>query len=195
MGKGDDTRARVLAQGLDIASEWGLESLTIGALADRAGLSKSGLYAHFTSKEDMQCQVLDAAADAFAAEVMLPAIALPRGLPRVEEIQERWMHWVTDLLPGGCPLIAASLAYDDREGPVRDRAVHHIERMVGAVERAATIAVDERHFARDLDTAAYAFEVWAIVMAYHQYSRLLRRPDAADLARRSFASLNARAAG
>ncbi len=194
MTKGDATRARVLAQGLDLASEWGLEALTIGTLADRAGLSKSGLYAHFSSKEDLQCQVLDAGADLFIEEVMAPAIAKNRGLPRIEAMQALWMRWETDVLPGGCPFVAAATEYDDREGPVRERAVHHVERMIGAIERAAAIAVDEGHFSRHLDTAAYAFEVWGVVMGYQQYARLLRRSDAAALARKSFASLNARAA-
>ena len=194
MGKGQDTRAYVLAQGLDLASELGLEALTIGTLAARAGLSKSGLYAHFSSKEDLQCQVLDAGAERFIVEVMTPAIAEPRGLPRIEAIQHLWMRWETEVLPGGCPFIAAASDYDDREGPVRDRAVAHIGRWLEGVERAASIAVDEGHFRADLDVGQYAFELWSTVLAYQQFARLLRRPDADARARTAFAGLNARAA-
>jgi AcrR family transcriptional regulator len=194
MGKGQVTRAHVLAHGLDLASERGLESLTIGTLAERAQLSKSGLYAHFASKEDLQCQVLDAGAELFIQEVMAPAIAQPRGLPRIKAIQELWMRWETDVLPGGCPFIAAAADYDDREGPVRDVAAAHIERMVDALAKAASIAVDEGHFRADLDIDQYAFELWSIIVGYQQYARMLRRPDAADRARRAFAALNASAA-
>lgn len=194
MNKGSATRAHVLEQGLDVASELGLESLTIGTLADRAGMSKSGLYAHFSSKEDLQCRVLDTAAERFIAEVMTPAIREPRGLPRIKAIQRLWMRWETEVLPGGCPFIAAASEFDDREGPVRECATRHIGRMVAALERAATIAVEEGHFRADLDVAQYAFEGWSVVLAYQQYARLLRRADAADRARAAFADLDARAA-
>ncbi|WP_297082622.1 TetR/AcrR family transcriptional regulator [uncultured Demequina sp.] len=194
MGKGQATRALVLEHGLEVASELGLEALTIGTLAERAQLSKSGLYAHFSSKEDLQCQVLDAGAARFELEVMAPAIAQPRGLPRVEAIQRGWMRWETEVLAGGCPFIAAAAEYDDREGPVRDRAEHHIGRMVAAVERAASIAVEEGHFRADLDVQQFAFELWGIVLGYQQFARLLRHPDAATMTLRAFADLNARAA-
>lgn len=194
MGKGQVTRAHVLAHGLDIASERGLEALTIGTLAERAQLSKSGLYAHFSSKEDLQCQVLDAGAELFIEKVMAPAITQPRGLPRIEALQDLWMRWETDVLPGGCPFIAAAADYDDREGPVRDVAARHIGRMVDGVSRAASIAVEEGHFRADLDVQQYAFELWSIVVGYQQYARLLRHPDAAERARGAFAALNARAA-
>lgn len=193
-GKGASTRASVLGHGLDVASELGLESLTIGSLAQRSGLSKSGLYAHFASKEDLQCAVLDAGAQRFVEEVMAPALQEPRGLPRIEAIQRLWMRWETDVLPGGCPFVAAAADYDDREGPVRDRAVHHIGRMLDAVERAARITVDEGHFRGDLDVEQYAFELWSILVGYQQHVRLLRRPGARQRAQRAFTEINARAA-
>ena len=194
MGKGEQTRAHVLKVGLDLASESGLEALSIGALAQRASLSKSGLYAHFSSKEDLQCQVLDAGAQLFVDEVMVPAVAHPRGRPRLEAIQDRWMRWETDVLPGGCPFISAAADYDDREGPVRDRAVHHVSRMVAAIEKAASLAVTERHFRADLDLPLYAFEMWSIILGFHEFARLLRRADAHAVTARAFASLNDRAA-
>ena len=194
MGKGDNTRAQVLAEGLDLASELGLEGLTIGTLAARAGLSKSGMYAHFQSKEDLQCAVLDLAAERFTEAVMKPALMEPRGLPRLERIFELWMLWETDELPGGCPFVAAASDYDDREGPVRDRVVMYLDQMMAALQRAAGIAMEEGHFRQDADPRAYAFEVWGVILAYAQWARLLEAKDAAGLARGALARLNSSAA-
>ena len=193
MGKGDVTRAQVLAVGLDITSEVGLEGLTIGKLADRAGMSKSGLYAHFASKEDLQCQVLDAASERFADAVLRPAFTAPRGLPRLESVMELWMLWETDELPGGCPFVAAAVDYDDREGPVRDRVVFYLERLMTEIEKAVRMAIDEGHFRADVDTRAYAFEAWGVILAYQQWARMLKTQDAADRARAALAALNGRA--
>ena len=193
MGKGDVTRAQVLAVGLDIVSEVGLEGLTIGSLAERAGMSKSGLYAHFESKEDLQCQVLDAASVRFTEAVFVPALTAPRGLPRLERLMERWMLWETDELPGGCPFVAAAVDYDDREGPVRDRVVFYLDRLLTELEKAVRMAVDEGHFRADVDTRAYTFEAWGVILAYQQWARMLKTDDAADRARAAFAGLNNRA--
>ena len=194
MGKGDATRTQVLAVGLDLVSEVGLEGLTIGVLADRAGMSKSGLYAHFESKEDLQCQVLDAASERFTEAVLRPAFTEPRGLPRLARVMELWMLWETDELPGGCPFVAAAADYDDREGPVRDRVVFYMERLMTELEKAARMAVDEGHFRADVDTRAYTFEAWGVILAYQHWARLLKTEDAAERARAAFAGLNARAA-
>jgi len=194
MGKGDNTRAQVLAVGLDVASELGLEGLTIGTLAARAGLSKSGMYAHFESKEALQCAVLDLASERFAEVVMLPAFSEPRGLPRLERIFELWMLWETDELPGGCPFVAAASDYDDRDGPVRDRVVKYLDQMLGAIQRAAGMAMEEGHFRQDLDARAYAFEVWGVVLAYAQWARLLEVEDAAGLAQAALKRINDSAA-
>lgn len=192
MGKGDETRAQVLAVGLDIVSEVGLEALTIGTLAERAGMSKSGLYAHFDSKEDLQCQVLDAASERFTQAVFIPALSAPRGLPRLQRLMELWMLWETDELPGGCPFVAAAADYDDREGPVRDRVVFYLDRLLAELEKAVRMAVDEGHFRADVDTRAYTFEAWGVILAYQHWARLLKTEDAADRANAAFASLNAR---
>jgi len=194
MGKGDATRAQVLAAGLDVASELGLEGLTIGTLATQVGLSKSGLYAHFASKEDLQCAVLDLAAERFADLVLRPAFTSPRGLPRLERLMDLWMLWETDQLPGGCPFVAAASDYDDREGPVRDRVAFYLEAMMAQLEKAVALAVDEGHFRKDTDVRGFAFEAWGIVLAYQQWARMLKADDAADRARAALAALNDRAA-
>ena len=122
MSKGDDTRRAILAEALDLTSEVGLEGLTIGVLAKLVGMSKSGLYAHFASKEELQVAVLEAAAGLFREQVFEPAKRQPRGLPRIQALFDRWLDWSATVLSGGCPFIAASTEFDDRPGP--GRAAH-----------------------------------------------------------------------
>ncbi len=174
--KGNATRAAVLDRALNLASELGLEGLTIGVLAEKVGLSKSGLYAHFASKEQLQVDVLDTAKQRFVAKVIEPALAQPRGLPRVEKLFERWLEWDDNELDGGCPWISASSEYDDRPGPVRDVLVEHMESILAFVARAASIAKDEGHFRAELDAEQFAYDYWGIVLAHHHYRRLLAAP-------------------
>ena len=188
MSKGDDTRRSILDQALDLSSEVGLEALTVGVLAKRVGMSKSGLYAHFDSKEALQCLVLDNAAERFIDVVLAPALKQQRGLPRVKALFELWADWTTNGLPGGCPFIGAATEFDDRDGPVRDHLVAHLNDLLGALARAAHIAVEEGHFRPDLDVDQFAFEFWAILLAHHHFARLLRR-DAEPRAGKTFSRL------
>ena len=189
MTKGKETKNSILQQALDLSSEIGLEGLTFGPLAKRVGMSKSGLYAHFKSKEDLQSQVLDSAASRFVDVVVARALKQPRGLPRVQALFEFWLDWSTDELIGGCPFIAAATEFDDRTGPVRDRLVAHLRDVTGTVSRAAQISVEEGHFRKDLDVDQFAFEFWAILLAYHHFSRLMHRDDARERASQAFANL------
>ena len=190
MTKGDDTRRAVLRQAVELTSQVGLEGLTVGVLAKRVGLSKSGLYAHFESKEDLQGQVLDAAAEHYVNFVIRPAIDEPRGLPRLRRLFELWIRWGTDVFDGGCPFVAAVADFDDRPGsPVRDRLVYHLKNLLASVARAAQISVTEGHLRADLDADQFAYEFWAIGLAYQHYSRLLTDPEAVDRARRAFDAL------
>lgn len=185
MSKGAKTQGAILQQALDLSSEIGLEGLSIGTLAKRVGMSKSGLYAHFQSKEELQCQVLDTAADRFSLAVARPAVGRPRGVPRVRAIFELWLDWSTSGFKGGCPLVSAATEFDDREGPVRDRLVFHFRSMLDFIARAVRIAVEEGHFRDDLDVDQFAFELWGTLLAYHHYCRLMHRRDARDLAQRT----------
>jgi AcrR family transcriptional regulator len=189
MGKGEQTRQAILDQALDLSSEVGLEGLTFGVLAKLTGMSKSGLYAHFESKEALQCQVLDSAAARFIDVVLAPSFKKPRGLPRIEEMFFRWMRWETEEFSGGCPLSAAATEFDDRDGPVKDHLKKHLEDMLGAIARSARIAVEEGHFRSDLDDEQFAYEAWGQLLAYQHYGRLLGRPQAAVRARRAFSQL------
>lgn len=194
MPKGDQTRSAILDQALVLASEVGLEGLTIGALAKQAGMSKSGLYAHFGSKEELQCSVLNAAADRFTQVVLVEAFSRPRGLPRIRTMFEGWLSWIAAELPGGCPFIGAASEFDDRPGPVRELLTEHLGRMLEMMSRAARFAVDEGHFHPELDPEQFAFEYWSMLLGHHNYCRLLQDGRAEERTRRAFESLVARSA-
>lgn len=187
MSKGADTRAAILDEALSRASLQGLGGVTIGELAKGAGMSKSGLFAHFKSKEQLQIAVLDEARDRFVAHVMAPALKAPRGLPRIRALFERWMEWESaDFLPGGCVFMAAAMELDDQPGPARDHLVATQRDWIQALQTAARIAVQEGHFRADLDVEQWAYELWGLALGYHWYSRLLRDPKALDRAQRAF---------
>jgi AcrR family transcriptional regulator len=195
VSKGEETRISILQQALDLSSEVGLEGLTIGALAKRVGMSKSGLYAHFESKEDLQTQVLHTAASLFVDVVVTRALKEPRGLPRVKALFERWLDWTTENLSGGCPFIAAATEYDDRSGPVRDSVVGHLSDAIETIARAARISVDEGHFRADLDADQFAFEVWGVLLSYHYFARLHRCEEARTWACQAFSRIIENAGG
>lgn len=194
MGKGEDTRSLILEAALAQASEAGFESLTIGTLATRTGLSKSGLFAHFGSREELQIAAIDAAAELFSETVFAPALKAERGLPRVRSIFTHWMRWTKDSgLAHGCPLHAAEIEFDDKPGPIRDRLVAHSNRLQLNLERALTQAVEAGQLRTDLDIPQIAFEALGIVFAYYHAARLLQRPDATTRAQAAFDRLLAAA--
>lgn len=190
MSKGDDTRSMILGDALAVMSVRGLDGLTIGALARRTGLSKSGLYAHFDSKEALQIRVLEEARDRFVAEVVSPGLREPRGEPRIRALFTRWLEWEQSAaLPGGCPFIAAAAELDDQPGPVRDRLVQIQRDWVDTLQGAARIALSEGHFHSDLDVAQWAYELWGLVLGYHWYARLLGADDARERLQAAFEAL------
>jgi AcrR family transcriptional regulator len=190
MGKGPQTRDRILDTAFRLAARDGLEGLSLSALAAEIGLSKSGLFAHFTSKEQLQLDMLRVASERFVAEVMAPAFKQPRGLPRLRAFFEAWRRWATDpSLPGGCIFVAAAAELDDRDGPVRAFVVSQQRELLQAIARTARICVEEGHFRRDLDVEQLAFEVLAIYLAFHHSHRLLRDPRAGQRLRRAYTRL------
>ena len=193
MRKGQRTRQDILGQAVALASEYGLEGLTIGSLADRLGMSKSGLFAHFGSKEDLQLATLQNARERFERIVFAPALAAARGLPRLRELFGRWLAWSDDPdTPGGCVIIGATVEYDDRPGPVRDELVRSQRDLRRALARAVELAVSEGHFRPDTDPEQFAFELFAIVVAGHHDRRLLRDPSVVQRATTAFEALVAR---
>lgn len=190
MSKGDETRALILDEAMAQASRWGLESLSIGGLAKSVDMSKSGVFAHFDSKEDLQLSVLELAGRRFVECVITPALQAHRGEPRVRALFERWMQWEeTKYQPGGCIFIATANELDNRPGPLRDRLVATQRDWLEALATAAGIAVAEGHFREDLDTEQFAYDLYSIILAYHHFHRLLQDPQAEERALKAFDEL------
>lgn len=189
-GKGAETRQAILNHALALATRVGIEGLTIGRLADDLGMSKSGLIAHFQTKEVLQVQVLETGAHRFVEEVLRPALKAPRGEPRLRALFERLLAWeASPSLPGGCPLIAASTELDDRPGPARDYLVQARRDLLDLLVGTARSAVQEGQFRADLDPEQFAYEFWGAMLGYHHASRLMRDPDASKHAARAFDAL------
>lgn len=194
MSKGERTRATILDEAVALTSTNGVTGLTIGSLAERLGMSKSGLFAHFGSKEQLQQAVLERASELFAETVVKPAFAQPRGLPRLRALFENWIDWAKDPpMPGGCPLQAASFELDDQPGPLRDYLAHTQEQLRSVVAGAVRRAVDEGHIRADTDPDQFAFEGLAIGYAFAMQHRLLRHPEAERWARTAMDALFKRA--
>lgn len=190
MSKGDETRERIVDRAFRMAGRDGLAGLSIGRLATELGLSKSGLFAHFGSKEGLELEVLKAGADRFTQQVMVPAFKAPRGVARLRKLFKNWMAWVTDpAQPGGCLLFAAAAELDDSEGPPRDFLVSGQASLMASLAKSARMAVDTGELRRDLGCEQFAFELLGIVMAYHHARRLLRDPKAESHARAAFERL------
>ena len=188
--KGEQTRAAILDEALKIASRLGLEGLTIGSLAEATGMSKSGLFAHFGSREDLQLAVLEHAAQLYGNKVFLPALKIERGLPRLRALFAQWLEWtIASGLPGGCIMISAAAEYDDRPGPIRDAVIANQNRGRAISEKAVRLAIEEGHLRPGTDPEQIAFEMLAIVLASHNYRRLLGDKEARKRALTAFEQL------
>ena len=177
MSKGRDTKERILDEALDLMSTVGIEGLSIGELAKATEMSKSGLFAHFNCKEDLQLEVLRTGTTHFIETVVSPALREPRGEPRVRALFERWLVWET-FRAGGCPFMAATFELDDRPGKLRDALETTQRQWIDTLTTAILIAMDEGHFHSDIDADQLAYEIYGVMMAFHLYHRLLRDPDA-----------------
>lgn len=190
MGKGEITRQAILERASGLASVVGLEGLTIGRLAEELDLSKSGLFAHFRSKEALQVQVLRFAADQFVEAVIRPALSAPRGEPRVRALFENWVRWArASTHRCGCLFVAASTEMDDRPGPARDELVRLQKDWMEFMAQAYRVAVAEGHFRSDGDPDQFAYEMHALMLGWHHAARLLRDQRAEQHARTAFESL------
>lgn len=181
--KGATTRGTIVDQAYAMACSTGLEGLSIGPLAHAVGMSKSGVFAHFGSREELQLAVLDSAAQRFGEAVLVAAIAQPRGLPRLRAIMHNWFEWVRNTA-GGCVLLGAVSEYDDRKGPLHDRVLQSQQRWRAELQRAVQQAVDSGAL-RAGDSGQYVFELNAMALAVHHeaglfgYPAALRHGDAA----------------
>ncbi|MCM2336033.1 MAG: TetR/AcrR family transcriptional regulator [Pseudomonas sp.] len=184
-GKGAATRDLIIDRAYGIACSAGLEGLSIGPLAQAVGMSKSGVFAHFGSREDLQLAVLDAAGARFLEAVLVPSLKARRGLPRLRAIVDAWFDWVRDN-DGGCLLIAAAAEYDDRPGALRDRVVQHETRWRSDVARAIGLAIDSGELRADTDAAQFAFEIYAVAIAVNHDAGLYGLDAAVARGRRLF---------
>ena len=167
-------------RGLEIVSERGLGGVSLGGLADRAGMSKSGLFAHFRSKEELQVELLRAAEAALRREVVEPVLDVPEGLPRLRALVGRWLGWAARSgLPGGCPLYAAAFELDDaEEGPVRDFLMQSKGEWSGMLEGLVREAVELGQLGEDLDAVQFVWQLEGIYLSHHVSQRLMRDPEA-----------------
>jgi AcrR family transcriptional regulator len=187
--KGDKTRAAILDAALELASRDGLEGLTLGVLADRLDMSKSGVFAHFGSREELQLAVLDEYARRFVAEVLAPAVRSPRGLPRLEKILARWLARLAREITHGCIMIGGSIEYDDRPGPLRDAMVAVIAGWKRELLTGIEQAVAAGHLRRGIDAEQMVFEIYGLMLALHQDARLLNSRHSLKRARAGLARL------
>ncbi len=184
--KGQQTRATILDAALTLASHMGLEGLSIGALAEVTGMSKSGVFAHFGSRDELQIAVVREYHHKFEEEVFYPALREARGLPRLRALFDNWVRRVAVEIDSGCIYISGAVEFDDRPGPVRDALVDMVQTWQDALERAIRIAVDEGHLKPDTDPAQMLFEVHGLILALHHDARFLRHPGAVERAKVAF---------
>ncbi len=184
--KGQQTRVTILAAALAQASHMGLEGLSIGALADQTGMSKSGVFAHFGSREELQIAVVAEYHTRFEEEVFFNAIRQPRGLPRLHALYDRWVRRVAVELESGCIYISGAVEFDDRPGPVRDALVTMVKAWHAALHKAIVLARDEGHLTSHADIDQILFELHGAILSLHHDARFLRTPGALERAARSF---------
>jgi AcrR family transcriptional regulator len=176
--KGQQTRAAILEAALGLASHMGLEGLSIGALADVTGMSKSGVFAHFGSREELQIAVVTEYHAKFEEEVFFTAIREPRGLPRLRAMFERWVRRVSVEVDSGCIYISGAVEFDDRPGPVRDALVAMVKAWHAALQKAITLSIGEGHLKADADVEQICFELHGLILSLHHDARFMRIPGA-----------------
>jgi AcrR family transcriptional regulator len=177
MAKGQDTKLAILDAGLEMASRLGLESITIGSLAKATRMSKSGLFAHFQSKENLQIQILEYAGELFVQQVVIPALRHTSGIPRIKDLVRNWNHFC-DQLCGGCIFVTASTEFSERPGKVRDFILHQQQAWVDSLRRIAESAIKAGDFRSDIDCEQFAFDLYSLLLGSFYYHQLLQNMDA-----------------
>ena len=174
MHKGQQTKAAIVDAALGLATQIGLEGLSIGALAEVMQMSKSGVFAHFGSREELQISVIREYHQRFELEVFEPALQHPRGLPRLRNLFQNWMQRTSAEIDSGCLYISGAAEFDDRPGPVRDALASSVKTWLAAVHRAVVQSRDEQHLALDTDAAQMCFEIHGLILALHYEARFLK---------------------
>lgn len=192
MHKGQQTKAAILEAALGLATHIGLEGLSIGALAETTGMSKSGVFAHFGSREELQISVVREYHARFEHEVFAPALAHPRGLARLRAMLDLWMQRSSIEVDSGCIYISGAVEFDDRTGPVRDALVDSVRTWHAAMRRAIVQSQETGELDAALDPDQMLFEIHGLVLALHYEARFLQTSAAIDRARQGLQNILAR---
>ena len=190
--KGQQTKTAIVDTALRMAAQVGLEGLSIGALAEAMEMSKSGVFAHFGSRDELQISVVREYYARFEQEVFQPAMAEPRGLPRLRSLFAHWMRFTSAELDSGCIFISGAVEFDDRPGPVRDALIAAVSAWMDAMTRAVAQARQEGHLLADADEHQIAFEIHGLILVLHYEARFLRRSGAMERALQGFDNILAR---
>jgi len=190
--KGQQTKAAIVDAALGLATQIGLEGLSIGALAEVMRMSKSGVFAHFGSREELQISVIREYHVRFEEEVFFPALQQPRGLPRLRALFNNWMNRTSVEIDSGCLYISGAVEFDDRPGPVRDALAGSVRTWLAAMYRAVVQAKEAGHLRPDADEHQMAFEIHGLILALHYEARFLKTPGSIDRANTGFANILAR---
>ena len=184
--KGQQTKASIIDAALRLATQIGLEGLSIGALAEVAHMSKSGVFAHFGSREELQLSVVREYHERFENEVFYPALKAERGLPRLKALFENWTRRTSAEIDTGCLYISGAAEFDDRPGPVRDALASSVKTWLAAVYRGVLQARDEGHLAADMDAQQMVFELHGLILALQYEARFLRSAKSLDRTAKGF---------
>lgn len=190
MGKGIRTKQGILEAALQRAGRVGLEGLSIGGLAKDVGMSKSGLFGHFGSKQELQIEILRMGAACFIQQIVVPAVQMPRGIARLRALYQNWLEWAESKeREGGCVFVSGAFEFDDRPGPVRDVLSALIGDWVATLRRAAAISIEEGHLRSDIDPDQIAYAVHAFMLEYNVRARLFEDKRAHSSAMVAFETL------
>jgi AcrR family transcriptional regulator len=190
--KGQQTKLVIIDAALGLAAQIGLEGLSIGVLAEVTGMSKSGVFAHFGSREELQISVIREYFARFEQEIFYPALEGSRGLPRLKALFSNWMKRVTVEIQSGCIFISGAVDFDDRPGPVRDALASSVKIWLAAVQRAVVQAKEEGQLAADADERQICFEIHGLILAVHYEARFLKTPGSLERANKAFDQILAR---
>ena len=190
--KGQQTKHAIIDAALGLATQIGIEGLSIGALAEVMQMSKSGVFAHFGSREELQISVIREYHERFEQEVFYPALQQPRGLPRLRTLFANWMSRTSVEIDSGCLYISGAVEFDDRPGPVRDALASSVQTWLHAMLRAVQQARECGHLRQDADEPQMAFEIHGLILALHYEARFLKSPGSIARANQGFENILAR---
>ncbi|RYF06823.1 MAG: TetR/AcrR family transcriptional regulator [Comamonadaceae bacterium] len=190
--KGQQTKAVIVEAALGLATHIGLEGLSIGALADVTGMSKSGVFAHFGSREELQISVIREYHTRFEQEVFYPAMAAERGVARLRAMFDLWMKRTSIEIDSGCIYISGAVEFDDRDGPVRDALASSVRTWLAAMKRAIEQCKEQGELRDDVNPEQMLFEIHGLILALHYEARFLQTPGSMDRANAGFDNILAR---